>query len=194
MFAGLTDNFLLRGCARGDVGTLGTDLTRFVYVTIPGVAPKQNGNAKSTYTACKSNALSTQAFAWVAGNGGCDHNNVCTGPNSCEVLALSWNKQLQPSESEDTFIRLQNFKSSGYNEPCIKLDGGKQPDGTEAVIPCTGNTKSNDNTASYGGFDFYGDRFSCWRNMGGSVRPNTAAQMTASDLIYKTSSLLLRNS
>ena len=184
MFPGLTDNFLLRGCSRGDAGTLGTDLTRLVYVVAPNIAPKQTGTAKSSYNDCKSNAQSTKAFAWVSGNGGCDHDNVCYGPDTCEVLPLDWNKEVQPSESEDMYVRLQNFKSN-INERCITLANNNQPTGNEALIDCAANKLSNTDTASYGGFDFYGDRFSCWRNIGGAVRVAKSTQMIAFDLTYE---------
>lgn len=181
---GLNGNFILRGCARGDAGTLGSDQTSKVYIVVPNAAPQESGTAKSSYADCQSFAVSTAAFAWVAGNGGCDMENVCNTADTCAVMPNGWNDKLEPSESEDTYLRPYLFKSQ-LNERCVDVAKGARPTGLETRKDCTANPKSNDDTASYGGFALYGDRFSCWRNVGGGVRSNKNNQMNAFDLTYK---------
>ena len=171
--------FSLRGCGRGDVGILGKDATKNIYLVLPNAAPKLAGNAKSSFAECRSAALHFGNEAFVAGNGACDQDNTCLTHDNC-ANHPTFDGQLFPSDTQDTFVNPLGYISK-LNEPCVQdIFSGK-----DTATSCA-NTKSNTDTAEYGGFDSYGTRFNCWRNLGGGyaiAKKNT--DMTALDLTYK---------
>ena len=150
-----------------------------MYLVLPNAAPKANGNMKSSFETCRSVALQSDHEAFVAGNGACDQDNTCRTPDNCATYP-TFNGLLLPSETQDTFVNPLGYISK-LNEPCVEDMG----DGKDKVVACA-NSNSDSDTAEYGGFDSYGARFTCWRNLGGGyVIKKKNSQMTALDLTYE---------
>ena len=153
-----------------------------MYLVLPNAAPKltpETKNTKNSFNTCRSAALESGAEAFVAGNGACDQSNTCRTPDNCATYP-TFDGHLLPSETQDTFVNPLGYISK-LNEPCVEDMGT----GKDKVVGCA-NGNSDTDTAEYGGFDSYGARFRCWRNLGGGYDiKKKSSQMVALDLTYE---------